>query len=282
MKVISSVSELSLFLDKHRKKNTLGFVPTMGAIHLGHLSLLKKSLAQNDLSICSIFVNPTQFNNIDDLKNYPKQLDQDLALLKKAGCNIVFTPSDSDIYPNGFVAKSYDFNGLDKVLEGRYRPGHFEGVVQVVSQLFKIVQPHRAYFGEKDFQQLAIIRALVAQNFRSIDIISCPTIREKDGLAMSSRNILLNKKYRTAAARIYQRLKQVKKQCNTKTIAELKHWMAEVFRSDDDLSLEYFEIVDTIHLKESVVWTDFTTHIACVAVRAKTIRLIDNILLEIN
>ena len=282
MKVISSVSELALFLDKHRKKNTLGFVPTMGAIHLGHLSLLKKSLAQNDLSICSIFVNPTQFNNIDDLKNYPKQLDQDLALLKKAGCNIVFTPSDSDIYPKGFIAKSYDFNGLDKVLEGRYRPGHFEGVVQVVSQLFKIVQPHRAYFGEKDFQQLAIIRALVAQNFRSIDIISCPTIREKDGLAMSSRNILLNKKYRTAAARIYQRLKQVKKQCNTKTIAELKRWMTEAFRSDNDLSLEYFEIVDAIHLKESVVWTDFTTHIACVAVRANTIRLIDNILLEIN
>lgn len=282
MKVISSASELALFLSKHRKKKTLGFVPTMGAIHSGHLSLLKRSLAQNDLSLCSIFINPTQFNNIDDLKNYPKRLDQDLALLKQAGCNIVFTPSDSDIYPKGFVAKSYDFNGLNKVLEGRHRPGHFEGVVQVVSQLFKIVQPHRAYFGEKDFQQLTIIRALAAQNFKSIDIISCPTIREKDGLAMSSRNIRLNKKDRAAAARIYQRLVHIKKQCNTTTIEELKRWVAQAFRSDDDLSLEYFEIVDAIRLKESVVWSDFTTHIACIAVRANTIRLIDNILLEIN
>ena len=282
MKVISSASELALFLSKHRKKKTLGFVPTMGAIHSGHLSLLKRSLAQNDLSLCSIFINPTQFNNIDDLKNYPKRLDQDLALLKQAGCNIVFTPSDSDIYPKGFVAKSYDFNGLNKVLEGRHRPGHFEGVVQVVSQLFKIVQPHRAYFGEKDFQQLTIIQALAAQNFKSIDIISCPTIREKDGLAMSSRNIRLNKKDRAAAAKIYQRLVHIKKQGNTTTIEELKRWVAQAFRSDDDLSLEYFEIVDAIRLKESVVWSDFTTHIACIAVRANTIRLIDNILLEIN
>lgn len=282
MKVISSASELALFLSKHRKKNTLGFVPTMGAIHSGHLSLLKRSLAQNDLSLCSIFINPTQFNNIDDLKNYPKRLDQDLELLKQAGCNIVFTPSDSDIYPKGFVTKSYDFNGLNKVLEGRHRSGHFEGVVQVVSQLFKIVQPHRAYFGEKDFQQLTIIRALAAQNFKSIDIISCPTIREKDGLAMSSRNIRLNKKDRAAAARIYQRLMHVKKQCNTTSIEELKRWVAQAFRSDNDLSLEYFEIVDAIRLKESVVWSDFTTHIACIAVRANTIRLIDNILLEIN
>ena len=282
MKVISSASELALFLSKHRKKKSLGFVPTMGAIHLGHLSLLKKSLAQNDLSLCSIFINPTQFNNANDLKNYPRRLDQDLTLLKQAGCSVVFTPSNSDIYPKGFVAKSYDLNGLENVLEGRHRPGHFEGVAQVVSQLFRIVQPNRAYFGEKDFQQLAIIRALAAQNFRSIDIISCPTMREKDGLAMSSRNVLLNKKHRAAAARIYQRLLHVKKQCNTTTIAELKRWVTEAFISDDDFSLEYFEIVDAINLKESVIWADFTTHIACIAVRANTIRLIDNILLEIN
>ena len=206
MKVISSVYQLTVFLANRSKKDSLGFIPTMGALHKGHASLIKKSLSQNALSICSIFVNPTQFNNKTDFKNYPNRLDKDIKLLKEIGCDVVFTPSKEAIYPNGLPSKEFDFGLLDKVMEGASRPGHFNGVAMVVSRLFEIIKPQRAYFGEKDFQQLAIIKSLTAQKFKSIEIIPCRTLREKDGLAMSSRNLLLDKRYRAAAPRIYQRL----------------------------------------------------------------------------
>ena len=282
MKVISSVYQLIAFLANHPNKGSLGFIPTMGALHKGHASLIKKSLSQNSLSICSIFVNPTQFNNKKDFNNYPNRLDKDLKLLKKIGCDVVFTPSKEAIYPNGVPSKEFDFGLLDKVMEGARRPGHFNGVAMVVSRLFEIIRPQRAYFGEKDFQQLAIIKSLTAQKFKSIEIIPCNTLREKDGLAMSSRNLLLDKRYRAAAPRIYQRLLAVQERSKNVSVSELQSWVENAFKNDDDLVLEYFEIADAKSLKKSDNWSDFPKHVACVAVFAGTTRLIDNILLEIN
>jgi len=282
MKVVSSVHQLSVLLASHPGRGSLGFVPTMGALHKGHISLIKKSLQQNALCICSIFVNPAQFNNKKDFKNYPNRLDKDLKLLRKIGCDVVFIPSKEDIYPNGVPSKLFDFGLLDKVMEGASRPGHFNGVAMVVSRLFEIINPQRAYFGEKDFQQLAIIKSLTAQNFKSIEIIPCDTLREKDGLAMSSRNLLLDKRYRAAAPRIYQRLLAAQEHAQSACVSELRSWVENAFMNDEDLVLDYFEIADAISLKKSDNWSDFPKHVACIAVFAGTTRLIDNILLEIN
>jgi len=282
MKVISSVHQLTVFLANHPKKGSLGFIPTMGALHEGHTSLIKKSLSQNALSVCSIFVNPAQFNNKSDFKNYPNRLDKDLKLLREIGCDVVFTPSKEAIYPLGLPDSVFYFGLLDKIMEGVSRPGHFKGVAMVVSRLFEIVKPQRAYFGEKDFQQLAIIKSLTAQKFKNIEIIPCRTLREKDGLAMSSRNLLLDKRCRAAAPRIYQRLLAVQSRAKNVSVSELRSWVKNAFKKDEDLVLEYFEIADAKSLKKSYNWSDFPKHIACIAVFAGTTRLIDNILLEIN
>lgn len=282
MKVISSVYQLTVFLANHPKKDSIGFVPTMGALHDGHASLLKKSLSQNALCICSIFVNPTQFNNKTDFKNYPNRLDKDIKLLRAIGCDVAFTPSKEAIYPNSFTSEVFDFGSLDKVMEGKSRPGHFNGVAMVVSRLFEIIKPKKAYFGEKDFQQLAIIKSLTAQKFKGIEIVPCSTFREKDGLAMSSRNLLLDKRYRAAAPRIYQRLLAIKDRAKNTSVTGLRSWIENVYKKDEDLVLEYFEIADADSLKKSDSWSDFPKHIACIAVYAGTTRLIDNILLEIN
>lgn len=282
MKVISSVYQLTVFLANHPKKDSIGFVPTMGALHDGHASLLKKSLSQNALCICSIFVNPTQFNNKTDFKNYPNRLDKDIKLLRAIGCDVAFTPSKEAIYPNSFTSEVFDFGSLDKVMEGKSRPGHFNGVAMVVSRLFEIIKPKKAYFGEKDFQQLAIIKSLTAQKFKGIEIVPCSTFREKDGLAMSSRNLLLDKRYRAAAPRIYQRLLAIKDRAKNTSVTGLRSWIENVYKKDEDLVLEYFEIADADSLKKSESWSDFPKHIACIAVYAGTTRLIDNILLEIN
>ena len=282
MKVISSVYQLTIFLANHPKKGSIGFVPTMGALHEGHASLIKKSLSQNAISICSIFVNPTQFNNKTDFKNYPNKLNKDIKLLRAIGCDVAFTPSKEAIYPDGFTSKELDFGSLNKVMEGESRPGHFNGVAMVVSRLFEIIKPKKAYFGEKDFQQLAIIKSLTAQKFKGIEIVPCSTFREKDGLAMSSRNLLLNKRYRAAAPRIYQRLLAIQDRAKNSSISELRSWIENVFKKDEDLVLEYFEIADAKSLEKSYQWSDFPEHVACVAVFAGTTRLIDNILLEIN
>ena len=282
MKVISSVYQLTIFLANHPKKGSIGFVPTMGALHEGHASLIKKSLGQNAISICSIFVNPTQFNNKTDFKNYPNKLNKDIKLLRAIGCDVAFTPSKEAIYPDGFTSNELDFGSLDKVMEGESRPGHFNGVAMVVSRLFEIIKPKKAYFGEKDFQQLAIIKSLTAQKFKGIEIVPCSTFREKDGLAMSSRNLLLNKRYRAAAPRIYQRLLAIQDRAKNSSISELRSWIENVFKKDEDLVLEYFEIADAKSLEKSYQWSDFPEHVACVAVFAGTTRLIDNILLEIN
>jgi len=282
MEIISTVADLGKLLSKTPKDKTLGFVPTMGALHQGHLNLVQQAIIENEICLCSIFVNPTQFNNTEDLDKYPNQIETDLKLLKSIGCNIVFTPTKSEIYPSGFKSKKYNFGNLDKVMEGANRPGHFEGVAMVVSRLFDLIKPQKAYFGEKDFQQLAIIKSLTEQDQLPIKIVPCPISRENDGLAMSSRNIRLEQRYRVAARRIYQRLLELQDQITCKSVLELKQWMIEEYEEDKDLKLEYFEIANTQTLKKSNQCTDSQEHIACIAIYAGEIRLIDNIVLKIN
>lgn len=282
MKIISTVAHLEKLLREIQKNQSIGFVPTMGALHEGHLSLVDKALKQTDVCVCSIFVNPTQFNNLEDLNNYPNRLVEDLNLLEEKGCDIVFTPTKEDVYPKGFQVEKYNFGNLDKVMEGANRPGHFEGVAMVVSRLFDIVQPQKAYFGEKDYQQLAIIRSLVKQDGRPIQIISCPIAREPDGLAMSSRNLRLENRYREAAPRIYELLAKIPKLQKSQSIERVTEWVNKTFEADSELELEYFEISHADSLEKSIKWSDSQKHIACIAVYAGAIRLIDNILVEIN
>ena len=282
MKVISTVSELTHFLETCLGSQTLGFVPTMGALHPGHLSLVQKALLQNDLVLCSIFVNPTQFNNSEDLEKYPNRIQEDLSALEEAGCHAVFTPSKSEIYPKNFTPKKYDFGLLEKVMEGENRPGHFDGVAAVVSRLFDLVKPEKAYFGEKDLQQLTIIKSLVQQDCLNLELVACPILREPDGLAMSSRNLLLLPEDRTAAARIYSRLLHVKTLASKRSVAEIKKWVNQTFEDDPDLTLEYFEVVNTVDLQPSGKGSDHKKHVACIACFAGSIRLIDNLFIEIN
>ena len=282
MRIISTVRGLSDLLLKSIENRTLGFVPTMGALHSGHLSLVKKSCSENDFTICSIFVNPTQFDNSQDLKKYPSQLNSDLILLEESGCDFVFTPSIEEIYPENYQPKTYSFGLLENVMEAVNRPGHFSGVAMVVSRLFSIVKPQKAYFGEKDFQQLAIVKSMVTQDKIPVQIISCPIVREPSGLAMSSRNSRLTEHQRRASSRIYSRLCELLKMQPNHTIAELKNWVLQECNKDSDLVLEYFEISNPNTLAPSFNWSSSPTHIACIAIFVGEVRLIDNILLRID
>ena len=282
MKIVSTIYDLEIELNKFSKSKTLGFIPTMGALHQGHITLVQKSIVENDFTICSIFVNPTQFNNIEDLEKYPNQLDSDFNLLKEVGCDYVFTPSTEEIYPPNFNNKNFEFGALDKVMEGTNRPGHFNGVAMVISRLFELIMPQKAYFGEKDFQQLVIVQSLVKQANLVTQIVPCATAREKSGLAMSSRNSRLNIQQNLSAPRIYERLLEVSKRSSVNSIAEIKCWIENAFHNDKDLRLEYFEISHPASLQPSENWENSNTHIACIAVFAGEVRLIDNILLKIN
>ena len=269
-------AEMKTKIVSHRNNGeTIGFVPTMGALHQGHISLIQKSLRENEITVCSIFVNPTQFNNTNDLLNYPRTLEEDLIMLREAGCNIVFVPSEREIYPVPDT-RIFDFGELDKSMEGKYRPGHFNGVAQVVSKFFEIVLPERAYFGEKDFQQLAIIKAMTKMLKFRTDIVPCPIIREKDGLAMSSRNKLLSPEHRKSASLISKTLFDA---LNNKDlpVAELKSRVINTIHADKNLKVEYFEIVDFDSLKLLNHWADSSKPIACIAVFAGQVRLIDNV-----
>ncbi|MCF6364992.1 MAG: pantoate--beta-alanine ligase [Bacteroidales bacterium] len=273
-----TVKELNKVL-KELKSNEkqIGFVPTMGALHHGHLSLIKCSKENNDITIASIFVNPTQFNNKNDLKKYPREEQQDIIKLEQAGCDIVFIPSTEEMYP-GKKEKKYDFNGLDKVMEGKYREGHFNGVAQIVSKLFKIVKPDNSYFGQKDFQQVAIINYLNENYLQhlNINVISCNIIREEDGLAMSSRNKLLSPDHRNAAPLIQNVLLKYKKQHQKHSVSELVRLIEEEINSNTLLKVEYIDIVDNKTLKTvNKIKEGETT--ACIAVFAGEVRLIDNI-----
>jgi len=280
MKVFKTVSSLQEYLAKIDKNKTLGFVPTMGALHDGHISIVKRAKKENSFVIVSIFVNPTQFDKQEDLKKYPNKLEHDLELLKVENCDIIFTPEANEIYTNKIKSDSFDFNGLDKIMEGAFRKGHFDGVGTIVKKLFEIIKPNTAYFGEKDFQQLQIIKKMVATYNLPVQIIPCVIYREKDGLAMSSRNAHLTDNQRKSAPLIYQTLLKCKELFPEKEINIVKKFVKNEFENNKILELEYFEIADTKTLIPYSSKNKNKKYRAFIAVFAGTVRLIDNIALN--
>lgn len=254
------------------------FVPTMGALHKGHLSLIRESKNENDITVCSIFVNPTQFNNPDDLKNYPRNFDDDLKLLEKDSCDVVFHPAVEEMYPVP-SEETFDFGDLERVMEGAFRPGHFNGVATVVKRLFEIVKPTRAYFGLKDYQQLVIIHKMTKDFNLPVEIIPCKIVREKNGLAMSSRNQLLSSSEKKQAEILYKTLKYVKLRSGFASVSEIRSQVERQFRKAKNVKLEYFEIADMYTLKPLKSWTDSNHPIACIAAYVGKVRLIDNIII---
>ncbi len=254
----------------------VGFVPTMGALHEGHLSLVRQAKRENEVVVVSIFVNPIQFNNSKDLETYPRNLEHDLKLLEEVGCTIVFAPSETEMYPEK-PTEVYNFGALETVMEGAFRQGHFNGVAIVVKRLFDLVNPTTAYFGEKDFQQLAIIRALVDQENLAVEIVGCSIIREKDGLAMSSRNTRLSEEDRRIAPQIYKTLRDSRDLIDVFTPQQLKAFTEDQFKKIPRTKLEYFEIVNAKTLQPIENWNDCPRHVACVAIWLNDVRLIDNV-----
>jgi pantoate--beta-alanine ligase len=277
MLVFTKIKSVQQKIASLKEGNTIGFVPTMGALHKGHLSLVEKANKENDLVVVSIFVNPTQFDKPEDLINYPKSPEADLSLLRSVNCDIVFTPSPQEIYMHKIHSQIFNFDGLEHQMEGKFRDGHFDGVGTIVKRLFEIVKPHRAYFGEKDFQQLQIIRKMVEKHHIPVEIVACDIFRENDGLAMSSRNSRLNKAQRKAAPFIYKTLLKIKKEVVTKSIPELMLWVAHEFDKQPLLELEYFEIAseETLQTLEKINSNEPCR--AFIAVFSGNIRLIDNI-----
>ena len=257
------------------RRVSIGFVPTMGALHYGHLSLVEQCRKENGVTVVSIFVNPTQFNDKNDLANYPRTLEEDLYKLKSVGCDIVFVPPVKEMYPEEDT-RVFDFGTLDKVMEGVNRPGHFNGVAQIVSKLFDVVQPDTAYFGEKDFQQLTIIRRLVAMMNYPVQVVGCPTVRESDGLAMSSRNMRLSAEQRQHAPVIARTLFACREKAGIMPLDELKKWATEQIDNTPGLQTEYFEIVDRNTLQPAVQYKADALQ-GCIAARVGFVRLIDNI-----
>lgn len=282
MQTITTKSELTRQITACiRQGKTIGFVPTMGALHAGHAALVQKACLENEICVVSIFVNPTQFNNAEDLQKYPRTLEKDTTLLESLGVHFVFAPTAEEMYSAEEMQArfSFDFNGLDEVMEGKMRPGHFNGVVQVVSRLFELVRPTRAYFGEKDFQQLAIIRHMVehstlSSNFNNLKIVGCPIVREASGLALSSRNERLSDNEKQTAVAISQTLIASLEWAKTDSLEEVQKRVVNTINAIDGLEVEYFEIVDKTTLQPT---TTFDNAIGCVTVYCGPVRLIDNI-----
>ena len=281
MIIFKKKNELKVYLQSLKaEKKTIGLVPTMGALHKGHLSLISQAKKINDVIVVSIFVNPTQFNNTEDLTKYPKTIENDTKLLESVTCDVLFYPSVEEIYNTNVVADSFDFDGLEHQMEGKFRDGHFNGVGTIVKTLFDIVTPHRAYFGQKDFQQLQIIKKMVKKHRINIKIKGCAIFREADGLAMSSRNIRLTKQQRAAAPFVYKTLKEVRKKFGLENADDVTQWVKDQFKKHPLFKLEYFTIADektleTIKNKESG-----KKYRAFIAIFAGEIRLIDNIRLH--
>lgn len=277
MNIVHTIQELQAELMALKEAGkSIGLVPTMGALHAGHASLVERSVAENDVTVVSIFVNPTQFNDKNDLAKYPRTLEADCELLQSVGASIVFAPSVEEVYPEPDT-RSFSYAPLDTVMEGAFRPGHFNGVCQIVSKLFDMVMPHRAYFGEKDFQQLAIIREMVRQMNYSLEIIGCPIVREADGLAMSSRNTRLSVDERQTALHISRTLFESQVFAKTHTLAETKNFVEEGINAIDGLRLEYYEVVDDRTLQTVPTWDDAEGIVGCITVFCGEVRLIDNI-----
>lgn len=272
--------ELNTVFQEYRlQKKKIGFVPTMGALHQGHISLVQKSVEETDATFVSIFVNPIQFNNPLDLQAYPRTIEADLALLEQAKCDVVFIPEVIDMYPEGSdIKESYNFGDLEHVMEGKFRPGHFNGVAVVVKRLFELIPADIAYFGLKDFQQVAVIKALVKKLAIPIKIQACTTIRESDGLAMSSRNTRLNSEERKQAVEISKALFASKNIAYKKSVDEVKKFVIDTINNVPLLSVEYFEIVQELTLQPISDWAKYDVAVGCIAVNIGNVRLIDNIL----
>ena len=280
MKVFKTKKELKTYFKGYSSKNfTIGFVPTMGALHNGHLSLVKESVDNNEITVASIFVNPTQFNKKEDLENYPRTLESDLTLLQSVSCDIAFIPSTEEIYSNTISSNHFEFDGLEIQMEGKFREGHFNGVGTIVKKLFEIVTPTNAYFGEKDFQQLQIIRKMVQKNHLPVSVMGCPTFREKNGLAMSSRNQLLSEKEKEEGAIIYETLCEVKELIDNKAIEKINSWVGEQFDKNPLFELEYFVIADEENLTPALTISPNKNYRAFIAVHADKVRLIDTMAL---
>jgi len=279
MKVFEKEVELKHFIAEQKANaKTVGFVPTMGALHLGHISLINAAKKQNDLVVASIFVNPEQFNNANDLSKYPRTPEADNALLENVGCDVLFIPSVKEIYPEKDNTV-FDLGGLDTLMEGKFRPGHFNGVAMVVKRLFEIVEPDNAYFGEKDFQQLAIIKYMVKKENLPVNIIACPTLREASGLAMSSRNTRLTEAEKIAAAAIYKALIDARENAKTLSPQKVKELFENSINQNHTFKFEYFEIVDSETLLPVEEWNPEKKAVGCVALWVRDVRLIDNIIL---
>lgn len=268
-------------LSENSENKRIGFVPTMGALHSGHISLVEKALAENDVAVVSIFVNPTQFNNREDLKTYPRTPEADISILEQLKGNLmVYLPAIADIYEDAVLATHYNFGGLEHQMEGKFRKGHFDGVGTVVNKLLKIIEPQRAYFGEKDYQQLQIVKKLVQIENLPVTIIGCPILREPNGLAMSSRNQRLSAKQFEEASLIFKTLKEVRENFSRKSIAELNALVSERFLQNGHLNLEYFEIANAATLKTAKRKNKATKYRAFIAAFAGDVRLIDNMSLN--
>ena len=279
MEIVHTIKELKTKLQVQREKGkTIGLVPTMGALHAGHASLVKRSVNENDVTVVSVFVNPTQFNDKKDLEKYPRTLEADCELLERIGANIVFAPSVSEVYPEPDT-RVFSYPPTDEVMEGRFRPGHFNGVCQIVSKLFMIVEPNKAYFGEKDFQQIAVIKAMVADQKYPLEICPCPIVRETDGLALSSRNTLLSEAERKIALNISKTLFESLEYAKTHTLTETKYWVINTINAIKGLEVQYYEIVDGKSLSSLNDWRDSDCIVGCITVFCGSIpvRLIDNI-----
>lgn len=277
MKVINNIKELQQYLAEVRaNKKQIGFVPTMGALHNGHVSLVSRSANENNECVVSVFVNPTQFNDKNDLLTYPRTLENDCVLLQQAGCTVVFAPSEKEMYPEPDT-RVFNLGAVAEVMEGPRRPGHFNGVAQIVSKLFDIVKPDNAYFGEKDFQQVAIIREMVKQLNLPVNIVSCPIVREADGLAMSSRNTRLSDQQRRKAPLIARTLKESTTFVPVKSVKEVIDYVIGTINSESDMEVEYYEVVDGFTMQPITSWADTTYPVGCITVYCGKVRLIDNI-----
>ncbi|MBJ6117564.1 pantoate--beta-alanine ligase [Pontibacter sp. BT310] len=282
MQVITQVNELRETMQALRcRGKSIGFVPTMGALHEGHLQLLRASANDNDITVCSIFVNPTQFNNPEDYNLYPRTLDADIALLQATGCDYIFAPTPEAIYPQQNMLQ-FSFGKLETVMEGEHRPGHFNGVATIVGKFFNIVQPHKAYFGQKDLQQVAIVRQLILGLGFNIELVCYPTVRETDGLAMSSRNKRLNADQRKIAVSLHVALELARKQLVQVPLPTIKEAVAAYLKDKPEVALEYFEIADPLTLQPLTTITDVQEVALCIAAHVGPVRLIDNLVVNLS
>lgn len=284
MQIIEQVSTIRQTVQELRcKGKRIGLVPTMGALHEGHLQLLRTSVKENDVTICSIFVNPTQFNNPDDYKLYPRTLEQDIALLESVGCDYLFSPTAQEVYPQQQQLLQFSFGKLEAVMEGEHRPGHFNGVATIVGKLFNFVQPHKAYFGQKDLQQVAIVRQLVQGLSFDLELVCYPIIREEDGLAMSSRNKRLNEKQRQVAKNLYKALQLAESHLQVKPLQQIKEEVAAFLYPLEEVKLEYFEFADPYTMQPVQNLQEVQEELAlCIAAFVGPVRLIDNLIVNLN